>query len=70
LKFITEQKAVEGIQHKLLVKLLDFNYAIEYKQGKENIAADDLSRRDSELQAITVINPSWTVSVETSNIYK
>jgi hypothetical protein len=45
---------------------LEFNYAIEYKQGKENRAADALSRRDLELQAITIIKPSWTASVEAS----
>ena len=34
LKYIQEQKLTEGIQHKLLVKLLGCNFKIEYKQGK------------------------------------
>jgi hypothetical protein len=63
LKFITEQKVAEGIQHKLLLKLLEFNYTIEYKKGKENKAADALSRRDSSLMAITVIQPAWIEAV-------
>jgi hypothetical protein len=31
LKYINEQRLVEGVQHKLLIKLLGFNYTIEYK---------------------------------------
>lgn len=34
LKYITEQRILEGIQHKLMLKLLEFNYTIEYKKGK------------------------------------
>jgi hypothetical protein len=66
LKFITEQKVTEGIQHKLLLKLLEFNYSIEYKKGQENTAADALSRRDVSLMPITVITPSWVKTVEKS----
>jgi hypothetical protein len=29
LKFLTEQKVAEGIQHKLLLKLLEFDYTID-----------------------------------------
>jgi hypothetical protein len=44
LRYIQEQKLTEGIQHKLLVKLLGYNYSVEYKKGKENKVADALSR--------------------------
>jgi ribonuclease HI len=44
LKYIQDQRLVEGIQHKLLVKLLGFNYKVEYKKGRENKVADALSR--------------------------
>lgn len=44
LKYIQEQKLTEGIQHKLLLKLLGYNFTVEYKKGKENRAADALSR--------------------------
>jgi hypothetical protein len=43
--------------------LLEFNYTIEYKKGKENKDADALSRRDSSLMAITVIQPTWIEAV-------
>jgi hypothetical protein len=45
LKFMGEQRLVLGIQHKLLIKLMGYNYKIEYKKGKENEAVDALSRR-------------------------
>jgi hypothetical protein len=35
LKYIGEQKLVQGIQHKLLVKLMGYNYKIEYKKEKK-----------------------------------
>jgi hypothetical protein len=37
LKYITEQKVSEGIQHKLMLKLLEFNYKIEYKKKKTRL---------------------------------
>ena len=66
LKFITEQKVSEGIQHKLLLKLLEFNYKIDYKKGNTNKAADALSRKGSTLMATTIITPTWIESVEKS----
>ena len=32
LKFITDQKIIEGVQHKLMMKLLEFNFKIQYKK--------------------------------------
>jgi hypothetical protein len=33
LKYLSSQRLLEGIQHKLMLKLLEFDYLIEYKQG-------------------------------------
>ena len=51
LKYIQEQKLTEGVQHKLLIKLLGYNYTIEYKRGRENRVVDALSRVKYRLQA-------------------
>lgn len=67
LKYIHDQKQVEGIQHKLLIKLLGYNYTIEYKKGKENIAADALSRMIPQLvnMAISTVQPKWMEEIHT-----
>jgi hypothetical protein len=49
LKYMNEQRLVQGIQHKLMVKLMGYNYKIEYKKGKENRAADALSRHSKQI---------------------
>jgi hypothetical protein len=46
--------------------LLQFNYIVEYKKGKENNEVDALSRRDSTLLPLTVIQPTWVDTVEHS----
>lgn len=64
LKYIEYQRLAEGIQHKLLIKLLGFNYKVEYKKGRENRAADALSRATHfEVMAITLAVPVWMQQV-------
>jgi hypothetical protein len=58
LKFMMTQRLTEGIQHKLLMKLLEFNYIIEYKRGKENSVAGALSRQKHTLSTISIATPS------------
>ncbi|KAK8931221.1 hypothetical protein KSP39_PZI016563 [Platanthera zijinensis] len=44
LKHLLEQRVSTPAQHRYLAKLMGFDYTITYKSGKENIAADALSR--------------------------
>ena len=71
LKYLSSQHLLEGIQHELMLKLLEFDYTIEYKQGKENLVADALSRKHKNTQeesclAISTDVPSWITEVEKS----
>ncbi|CAM8999660.1 unnamed protein product [Rhodiola kirilowii] len=44
LKYLLEQKITTPFQHMWLSKLMGYSFEIHYKQGKENHAADALSR--------------------------
>jgi hypothetical protein len=68
LQYLGSQRLLEGIQHKLMLKLLEFDYIIEYKKGKENRVADALSRKyqqeedtpaEEHCAAISVLVPAW-----------
>ena len=58
LKYLLEQRLNTPIQQQWLPKLMEFDYEIQYKQGKDNVAADALSRVEgAEIQhmAMTVL---------------
>lgn len=65
LEYIIEQRVSKGIQHKLMLKLLEFNYTIEYKKGKEYRVTNALSRREHCL-AISMALPAWIEEIENS----
>lgn len=44
LKYLLEQRLNTPIQQQWLPKLLEFDYEIQYKEGKDNVVADALSR--------------------------
>ncbi|KAF8085683.1 hypothetical protein N665_0651s0003 [Sinapis alba] len=44
LKYLMEQKITTPFQHMWLSKLMGYTFEIQYKQGKENVAVDALSR--------------------------
>ena len=71
LKYLSSQRLLEGIQHKLMLKLLEFDYSIEYKKGCLNTVVDALSRKDNipdSCAAISVAVPSWLIEVEASYV--
>ena len=54
LKFLLEQRIGTPTQQKWFTKLLGYSFIVEYKKGKENKAADALSRKEegSKLQPV------------------
>ncbi|MCI12082.1 enzymatic polyprotein, partial [Trifolium medium] len=54
LKFLTEQKVLGGDQQKWLAKLMGYDFEVKYKPGKENSAADALSRQ-MQYRAVTMV---------------
>lgn len=48
-----------------MLKLLEFNFQLEYKKGKENLVADALSRKHS-CMALSLATPKWISEVEKS----
>jgi hypothetical protein len=71
LKYVGSQRLIEGVQHKLMLKLLEFDYQIEYKKGVENTAADALSRQfqqyeDDSCSLISQAIPAWTEDISLS----
>lgn len=58
LKYLMEQRITTPFQHMWLSKLMGYTFEIQYKQGKENVAADALSRvTGSQLLQITLSQP-------------
>ena len=43
--------------------MLDYDFEIIYKKGKQNVVADALSRKDEDVEAllcaISIIQPEW-----------
>lgn len=74
LKHLKEQRLSNTLQQKWLIKLMGHDYTIKYKKGKENKAADALSRQYDQnnkeemiLNTIsTSIKPQWVDEVISS----
>jgi len=58
---LTDQRIHTKIQQKALLKLMDLDFTIVYKQGPTNLAADALSRQPgfSPLLGISLSTPTW-----------
>lgn len=71
LKYLQHQKMTTPAQHLWLVKLLGYDYDIEYKQGRENLSVDALSRIPSnEVYALTTFTISLNLMTEIKKSYE
>ena len=47
-KYLLDQRVGTLAQQRWIMKLLGYNFLVEYKKGKENVVADALSRQREE----------------------
>jgi transposase InsO family protein len=60
LKFLLDQRLSTVPQHQWLSKLFGFDFTVEYRPGRLNVAADALSRCDEDIPtALAVSGPSF-----------
>lgn len=60
LKFLLDQRLTTIPQHNWVSKLFGYDLTVEYRPGKQNVAADALSRRDEEsVFAMALSAPSF-----------
>ena len=66
--YLKEQNLHFEMQRKTMTKLMDLQFKIIYKQGKENLAADALSRvaHMMALQVVSQVQPQWIQEVDNS----
>ncbi|RVW68336.1 Retrovirus-related Pol polyprotein from transposon 297 [Vitis vinifera] len=69
LKFLWEQQIMTEPQQKWLLKLMGYDFSIEFKRGKNNMAANALSRNDTrgEFNAVSSPLPQWLESIKVEN---
>lgn len=65
LAYLRDQNLHSDMQRKAMTRLMGLQFKIVYKQGKDNIAADALSRVAHLLaiQAVSTIQPQWVKEV-------
>jgi hypothetical protein len=70
LAYLNEQNLHSEMQRKAMTRLMGLQFKIRYKQEKENIAADALSRvgRMMALQAVSTVQPAWVQEVINSYV--
>jgi len=69
LKHLLEQRLYTEAQRTWLLKLHNCKFVVQYKKGKENLAADGLSRReggeDKAIWTLIAVESSWMEQVKT-----
>ena len=65
LSYLNEQNLHSDMQRKAMTRLMGLQFQIIYKQGKENLAADALSRvaHMMALQVVSQLQPQWIQEV-------
>ena len=65
LSYPTEQNLHSEMQRKAMTRLTGLQFRIVYKKGKDNVAADALSRvaHVHVLQAVSMVKPDWIQEV-------
>jgi len=61
LKYFLDQRVSSEEQQKWVTKMQGYDFEIIYKKGKENVAADALSRRERDITlcSMSLVIPSW-----------
>jgi len=70
LSYLSEQNLQSDLQRKAMTHLMGLQFRVVYKKGKENLAADALSRVGHlmAIQAVSEIKPLWLQEVLNSNV--
>ena len=65
LAYLNEQNLHSELQRKAMTRLMGLQFRMVYRKGKENLAADALSRvgHMMAIQAVPVVQPQWLQEV-------
>jgi hypothetical protein len=65
LSYLSEQNLQSELQRKAMTRLMGLQFKVVYKQGKDNVAADSLSRvaHLMLIQAVSEATPLWAQEV-------